>query len=67
MRNYDDKLEKYLTAIFGTIGIIAIIINLILKGFTIENLLDGLKDIAGLIVVIAVFLIANKLFLKTGK
>jgi len=56
-----------LTAIFGAIGTIAIIINLFLKGLTIENLLDGLKDIAGLVVVIAVFLIANKLFRKDAK
>lgn len=67
MKKYDDRLEKSLTAIFGAIGTIAIIINLFLKGLTIENLLDGLKDIAGLIVVIAVFLIANKLFRKGTK
>lgn len=67
MKKYDDNLEKYLTAIFGAIGTIAIIINLFLKGLTIENLLDGLKDIAGLVVVIAVFLIANKLFRKDAK
>jgi len=67
MRNYDDKLEKYLTAIFSAAGTIAIIINLFLKGLTIQNLLDGVKDIAGLIIVIAVFLIANKLFRKSSK
>lgn len=67
MKNYDDRLEKSLTAIFGAIGTIAIIINLFLKGLNIENLLDGLKDIAGLIVVIAVFLIANKIFRKGAK
>jgi len=67
MKKYDDRLEKSLTAIFGAIGTIAIIINLFLNGLTIENLLDGLKDIAGLIVVIAVFLIANKMFRKGAK
>ena len=67
MKNYDDKLEKYLTAVFGALGIIAIVINLFLKGWTLPNLLDGLKDIAGLVVVIAVFLIANKLFRKVAK
>ena len=67
MKNYDDRLEKSLTAIFGTIGTFAVLINLFLKGLTIENVLDALKDIAGLIVVIAVFLIANKMFRKGAK
>jgi hypothetical protein len=67
MKNYNDKLEKSLTAFFGALGTIAIIANLFLKGWSIENLLDALKDIAGLIVVIAVFLIANKLFIKDKK
>jgi hypothetical protein len=67
MKNYDDRLEKSLTAIFGTIGTLAVIINLFVKGLTTENMLDALKDIAGLIVVIAVFLIANKMFRKDAK
>jgi hypothetical protein len=62
--NYNDDLEKILTAVFGVIGIAAIIINLNNKGFTSENIWDAIKDIAGLIVVIAVFLVANKLFKK---
>ena len=41
---------------------LAIISNLTLKGFSTENILDAIKDIAGLIVVVAVFLIASKLF-----
>lgn len=61
---YDDQLEKVLTAIFGVIGTLAIIINLHLKGYESENILDAIKDLAGLIVAIAVFLIANKLFRK---
>ena len=61
---YNDQLEKILTAIFGGIGIIAIFINLHFKGYQSENVLDAIKDIAGLIVVIAVFLVANKLFRK---
>lgn len=67
MKKYDDRLEKFLTAIFGGIGTIAIIINLFVKGWTVENLLDGVKDMAELIVVIAVFLIANKLFRKVSR
>ena len=67
MKNYDDRLEKSMTAIFGAIGTIAVVMNLFVKGLTTENLLDALKDIAGLIVVIAVFLIANKMFRKGTK
>lgn len=62
MAKYDDRLEKSLTAIFGAIGTIAVLINLFVKGLTTENLLDALKDIAGLVVVIAVFLLASKMF-----
>lgn len=58
--NYNDDLEKILTAVFGVIGIIAIFVNLHIKGYSAENLFDAIKDIAGLIVAIAVFLVANK-------
>lgn len=64
MKHYDDKLEKYLTAIFGIIGTIAIIANLFIKGWTSENILDGLKDLAGLLVTIIVFIIAMKTMKK---
>ena len=60
MKHYDDNLEKYLTAIFGVIGIIAIITNLFIKGWNNENMLDALKDLAGLLVTIIVFIIAMK-------
>ena len=60
MKYYDDDLEKYLTAIFGIIGTLAIIANLFIKGWTSENILDGLKDLAGLLVTIVVFVIAMK-------
>ncbi len=60
MKHYDDNLEKYLTAIFGTIGSLAIIINLFIKGWSSENIMDGLVDLAGLLVTIVVFLIAMK-------
>jgi len=68
--NYDDDLEKVLTAVFGIVGIIAIFINLHIKGYIAENWFDAIKDIAGLIVAIAVFLVANKVLhfnLKTKK
>lgn len=62
MKKYDDNLEKILTVVFGVLGTIAIIVNLFIKGWTTENLLDGLKDISGLVVVIIVFIIASKVF-----
>lgn len=58
--NYNDDLEKILTAVFGVIGIIAIFVNLHIKGYSATNWFDAIKDIAGLIVAIAVFLVANK-------
>jgi len=67
MNKYDDNLEKILTAVFGALGTAAIIINLFIKGWSTENLLDAMVDIAGLVVVIAVFLIANKLFRREPK
>lgn len=63
-KSYYEGLEKYLTAIFGIIGTIAIIINLHLKGYESENILDAIKDIAGLIAVFTVFLLAYKHFGK---
>lgn len=62
MKNYNENLEKVLTAVFGALGTIAIFINLHLKGYDAQNWLEAIKDIAGLIVVIAVFLIASKIF-----
>jgi len=64
MKNYNEGLEKILTAVFGGFGILAIFINLHLKGYGAENWLDAIKDIAGLVVVIAVFLVANNIFRK---
>jgi len=58
--NYNDDLEKILTAVFGFVGIVAIFINLHIKGYNAENWFDAIKDMAGLIVAIAVFLVANK-------
>lgn len=60
MKNYDENLEKILTAIFGLIGSLAIIINLFIRGWTSENIFDSLKDLAGLLVTIIVFLVAMK-------
>lgn len=61
MKNYNEDLEKILTAVFGGFGIIAIFINLHLKGYGYENWLDAIKDVAGLIVVLAVFIASMRL------
>jgi hypothetical protein len=53
---YNEHLEKVLTALFGLIGMVAIFVNLHLKGYSNENWLDAIKDVAGLIVVLAVFI-----------
>jgi hypothetical protein len=53
---YNENLEKVLTAILGFIGIVAIFVNLHLKGYIAENWLDAIKDMAGLAVVLAVFI-----------
>lgn len=62
-----ENLEKILTAIFGSIGTIAILINLSVKGFELENVLDAVKDIASLIVVVAVFLLASRILRRKKK
>lgn len=67
MKKYDDNLEKYLTAIFSVVGISVIITNLSISGFSTKNILTAIQDISGIIVVIAVFLVANKLFIKRKK
>ena len=67
MNKYDDNLERVLTAVFGCIGTGAIVVSLFIHGWTTENILSALVDLAGLVVVIAVFLIANKLFTRDKK
>mgnify|MGYP001610228737 FL=1 len=63
MKKYDDYLEKIVAAVFVTIGIAAILINLHFKEWQgWPNWLDAIKDIAGLIVVLIVFLMTSKLF-----
>ncbi len=58
---YDDNLEKYVTAIFGIVGILAIVAAMPVKGLTAESALDAIKDFAGLAVTITVFLIAARI------
>jgi hypothetical protein len=61
-----DNKEQTISVLFATIGTLAILINLFLKGFTTENFLDALKDLVGLLVTIAVFLLAIKISNKTN-
>ncbi len=64
MNQYDDNLEKKLTAVFGSVAIMAILVNLHIVGYEDSNILNAVKDIASLIVVVAVFFVANKIFQK---
>lgn len=65
INHYNEDLEKILTAVFGLVGIAAIFINLDIKGYGNENWLDAIKDIAGLIVVLVVFLAAIRISQKS--
>jgi hypothetical protein len=55
---YNEDLEKLLTGIFSIVGLLAIIIKLFITGWTNENVLDALINLAGLVVTIIVFLVA---------
>ena len=65
----NENLENKLSVLFGSIGILAITINLSIKGFTAENFLDAIKDVAEMAVTIAVFLAAKQILkkMKNGK
>ncbi|MDD5659930.1 MAG: hypothetical protein PHR39_08005 [Actinomycetota bacterium] len=60
MKYYNEDLEKVLTAIFSVVGLVAIFIKLFITGWTYENILDALVNLAGLVVTIIVFLVALK-------
>ncbi len=59
-----DVMEKVLSGIFGVVGILAILVNLFIKGLSGENILDAAAGIAGLVVTITVFLVTVKIFRK---
>lgn len=59
---YSDDLEKTISGLFGAIGILAIIIKLFITGVSGTNTLDAIKDLAGLAITIAVFLVASKIY-----
>lgn len=65
MKNYNEDLEKILTAIFGLLGIVVILWSLDIKGYGKENWLDAVKDIVGLVVVLIVFIATIKLGNRT--
>ena len=61
----DNKKEQFIAVIFSVVGSLAILVNLAIKGFTTENILDAVKDLVGLLVTVAVFLIAYSLSNKS--
>ena len=61
-----DKKEQTISVLFALIGTLAILINLYFKGFSTENLLDAVKDLVGLLVTIAVFLLAYRISTRTN-
>ena len=60
------KIEKetLFGGIFGGIAIVAIIAEMILGGFSAEAIAGGIKDIAGTIVAVLVFIFAVRQFKK---
>ncbi len=61
----DNKKEQAIAVIFSIVGSLAILINLAIKGFTAENSLDAIKDLVGLLVTVAVFLVAYSISNKS--
>jgi len=61
----NQRKEQTIAVIFSTVGCLAIILNLNFKGFTPINFLDALKDLVGLSITIAVFLIAYSISSKS--
>lgn len=58
------ELEVKLAGVFGIIAIIAILLEMILNSFSIDAIVAGVKDCAGTIVAVLVFIIAAKSFKK---
>lgn len=61
----DNKTEQVIAVIFSIVGSLAIVINLAIKGFAAENLLDAIKDLVGLLVTVAVFFVAYSISNKS--
>lgn len=56
--------EVILGGVFGAIAIVAVIVEMILGGFSAEAIAGGVKDIAGTMVAVTVFLIAVRQYMK---
>lgn len=61
----DNNKEQAIAVIFSIVGSLAILINLSIKGFTTENSLDAIKDLVGLLVTVAIFLVAYSISNKS--
>jgi hypothetical protein len=62
----DNRKEQLIAVIFSIVGTLAILINLTIKGFDVENLLDAIKDLVGLLVTVAIFLVAYSISNKSS-
>ncbi len=62
MKKYEQ--ETLFGGIFGGIAIVAVMIEMILGGFSAEAIVGGIKDIAGTIVAVLVFIFAVRQFKK---
>ncbi len=62
----DNKKEQLIAVIFSIVGSLAILISLTIKGFTTEASLDAVKDLVGLLVTVAVFLLAYSISNKAN-
>lgn len=63
-RHYSEDLEKKVSAIFGLIGLLAILLKLFFSGISPEALFDAIANAMGLIVTVAVFYLASRLYRK---
>ncbi|MGF7012317.1 hypothetical protein M2145_001025 [Lachnospiraceae bacterium PF1-21] len=64
----EDKFEILLGGIFGLIALIAIVVEVIFGGVTVGSVAGGIKDMAGIMVAILVFLFAvRNLFSRKDK
>ena len=69
MKEFFKRLDKetLLGGIFGVIAIVAIIVEMVLAGISAESVTAAIKDIAGTVVSVMVFIIAIKHILKQFK
>lgn len=63
----DDLIEKVLGGVFSIVSIIAIVIEMNIAGFDSAAVAGGIKDFAGAMVALLVFIVAVKALRKGGK